>query len=288
LAVLATDEIRDHYPALSDACAAGAIAGGIEVVGFTVNVHTFMARLIDRLETQGVQFRWSQRFTRLERNSAGMVTGAVTDAGVQRADHYVICPGAYGRGLLAGTRSAHKVHGVLGCWLTVPNVPPRLENSIKIARRGFVAEDTNVTVAKNAAGEDVMIFGSGYGYTGENPANVSGAQLEALYLAVEDTVRRYFPKSFASAGGAMPTRQTRRFCVRPWTSSCLGIFEVIPARGGIAVVVGGHNTGGFAQGPSVAEAVVAAVAGRYHPMHASYDPDRLERFRRIDTGLSSW
>ena len=41
------------------------------------------------------------------------------------------------------------------------------------------------------------------------------------------------------------------------------------------VLAGGHNTGGFAQSPEVAEAVACALEGRPHPMHTLYHPQRF-------------
>jgi D-amino-acid dehydrogenase len=74
---------------------------------------------------------------------------------------------------------------------------------------------------------------------------------------------------------------SRRFCVRAWTASSLGILEIVKkADGGILVVAGGHNTGGFAQAPVVAEAVLAALQGKHHLMHTLYQPNRLRVFLR--------
>lgn len=50
------------------------------------------------------------------------------------------------------------------------------------------------------------------------------------------------------------------------------------SQGGRCVITGGHNTGGFAQGPSIAKAVHAALMHNEHPMHASYHPDRASSF----------
>ena len=68
---------------------------------------------------------------------------------------------------------------------------------------------------------------------------------------------------------------TRKACVRPFTCTGLGVFEVLgTARGGRLVIASGHNTGGFAQAPAVADAVAGTLEGRPHPMQALYDPER--------------
>ncbi|MGH3830300.1 MAG: hypothetical protein ACRDRS_07570 [Pseudonocardiaceae bacterium] len=105
--------------------------------------------------------------------------------------------------LLRGAASHGLIHGVLGIWLTTPNLEPRLEHSFKISRRGHRAEGVNVTVANDREGNPVLIFGSGCG----------------------------------------------------WKDS------------GVLIVTGGHNTGGFAQAPMIAEVVLAALRGEWHPMY---------------------
>jgi glycine/D-amino acid oxidase-like deaminating enzyme len=270
--VLDPAEVAADYPALAAACAGGALAGGMEVTGFTVDIHGFLGRLVTLLERLGVEFRWGVPVSAV-RWADGTVDGVQVPDGVVRSRHYVLSPGAYGHQLLAGTDTAGEIQGMLGVWLTVPNTRPRLGRSLKVARAGHKAEETNVTVGTDAAGEPVLICGSGYGWTGLDPTNIDPAELEELYRALEDTVRTLFPHT---TGDLTPTR---RLCVRPWTASCLGVFEQVPVRGGgLLVVTGGHNTGGFAQAPVIAEAVRDALAGRTHPMHTRYHPARLRRF----------
>jgi glycine/D-amino acid oxidase-like deaminating enzyme len=166
------------------------------------------------------------------------------------------------------------IQGVLGCWLSLPNDRVGLDISLKVARRGHVTEDANVTVSRNGKGTPILELGSGYGWTGADPANIDEDELERLYSGVADTARILFPGAFEAGGGESGLRATRRFCVRPWTASNLGVFETLPARRGLCVVTGGNNTGGFAQAPVIAEAVVHAVTGKDHPMHSLYHPLR--------------
>lgn len=276
--VLSSGQVAEDYPALSAACADGTIAGGIEVVGFTVNIHRFVARLVDSLEAAGVRFRWRTEITAIRWASPGVVGGLDTADGETVHSHgYVLSPGAYGDELLRGTQSHQRIQGMLGVWFTVPNVEPRLAHSLKIARKGHRAEETNVTLATGADGEPVLVCGSGYGWTGLNPGNIDSAELDVLFDSLEDTLRRFFPEAHAAARAAGTLDASRQLCVRPWTASCLGVFERIAAvDGGALIVTGGHNTGGFAQAPVVAEAVLAAFRQRPHMMHERYHPARYE------------
>lgn len=277
--VLTPDEVRSVYPALGDACAAGTIIGGIKVIGFTVNIHKFVAQLVTMLEAEGVQFHWDTPVTSIRWSAAGIADGIQTSTDTVRSRHYVLSPGAYGDELLRGTASHGQIQGLLGVWLTVPNIEPRLENSVKIARKGHRAEETNVTLATDGFGEPTLVCGSGYGWTGLNPHNIDSTELDVLFDALEDTLRHFFPKAHHAARTGGTLDASRQLCVRPWTASCLGVFErVETSEGGALIVTGGHNTGGFAQSPVVAEAVLAAFNGQEHPMHTWYHPQRLNRF----------
>ena len=219
-----------RYPALADACDSGLVAGGIEVVGFTVNVHDLVAKLLDALEAAGAVMSWETSVRGICRSGAGRVVGLSTDSGVIEADHYMLSTGVYGHELLAGTASAGLIQGVLGVWMTLPNLEPKLENSLKLARKGHMAEDANVTVARDAHGDDVLVYGSGYGYTGLRPGNILPDELDRLYAAVEENVRAFFPgatrrrskaasslraAASASAPGRPPDSASSRFYQRP-------------------------------------------------------------------------
>ncbi|HEY6738013.1 MAG TPA: FAD-dependent oxidoreductase, partial [Actinopolymorphaceae bacterium] len=279
------EQIRERWPTLAEA-APDAFAGGILVRGFTVNVHDFLRRLVEDLEASGSHVRFDVRVTAVRRDGRDRVSGVQTTDGPYAARHYLISPGVYGNDLLEGTLSDAQIHGVLGCWATVPDLGPSLENSLKVGRRGHIVEDANVTVAKDREGRPILIVGSGYGWTGSDPTNIEQSELDALHRGVADTIRRLFPRAYEAVGGEPGLRASQTFCVRPWTASNLGLFETVPAGSGVVVIADGHNTGGFAQAPVIAEAVLAAVQGKHHPMHALYHPGRtdLALGRRVDVG----
>jgi len=288
LARLTPRELAEKYPALAEPCESGVFAGGIEVVGFTLNVHDFLARLVGHLEERGVRFEWQREVEAVVVDADRAVTGVSSRGELLTAGHYVISPGAYGNHLLKGFRSAGRIHGVLGVWLTLPNLEPKLTHSLKIARRGHKAEDANVTLGRTRAGEEVLIYGSGYGHTGLDPRNIAPAQLDELFAAVEENARTFFPHCYDAALASGLLSSSQRYCVRPWTASSLGVFEIGPAKsGGVLVITGGHNTGGFAQAPAVAAATLAAMRSAWHPMHELYLPDRAATFLGAGASVAS-
>ncbi len=288
LSELSLGELIDRQPALREAVEAGNVAGAINAVGFTVNIHRFAARLIDWLERQGVVIAWGHPVDRILQDDAGRVVGL--DGGGRRyqADHYVLSPGAYGNGLLAGTASEGKIASVVGMWLRIPNQDPALTRSLKITRQGFAApgaaEGANVIVGKDERGRPIIHVSSGHGYVGSNPKNLAMEHLKVLFSATQDTAEKFFPTRYRAAMGEGLIDQSFRHCLRPWTATGLGIFEQIPTKGGGALVIAtGHNTGGFAQCPSVAQAVLAALRGAEHPMHRAYHPRRVDHFLALHT-----
>jgi folate-dependent phosphoribosylglycinamide formyltransferase PurN len=208
----------------------------------------------------------------------GEVTLLESLLGHLEADHFVVSPGVTGNVLMRGTACENLVQGVLGVWLQIPNLHPRLQHSIKIHRRGHLVEDINVTVAKDVeTGEDILMFGGGYGYVGLDRPRPDCPEVMALFNELEEVARIYFPKGHALAKerGTMYPGGKRKFCVRPFTPTGLGVFEMLPtASGGHLIITGGNNTGGFAQAPAVARAVWRAVVGEPDPIHVLFHPHR--------------
>lgn len=290
--VLSPHEVGAYEPALSHAVLSGAIAGGIVVIGFTVNAHKFAAQLVGRMMARGTTFEWSKRIDRVLFDQTGNAEGLVCDNAIIEAENYVLSPGAYGGNALEGTRCEGRIHGVLGAWLRLPNLEPRLEHSLKLARKGHITEDANVTVTTDCNGEPIMIIGSGYGYTGVDPFNVDKDLLQKIYDGLIDTAKIFFPQSYAAGQAAGSVEASLKYCVRPWTSNGLGLFEMRPTKvGGRLVITGGHNTGGFAQSPVIADAVASGLQGGHHQMHKLYHPDRemtfLGRSRTLETLMDS-
>ncbi len=275
--------LKEEYPALKEAILSGEIVGALEVVGFTVNIHKFSHKLLNRLEELGAELHWNHKIDQIERNYDNIVIGLRSKNRTIKADHYLISPGAYGNALLTGTDSENMIASVLGMWLQLPNLEPKLDVSLKISRRGYAsdsaAQGANIIVGTDLDGQPIINISSGHGYLGHNPHNISTEHLNNLFQVVEETAKFYFPKCYEVAKKKGLIESSLRYCIRPWTASGLGIFESIQAENnGILIITGGHNTGGFAQSPSIATAVRSALHGQEHPMHQAYHPRRLSRF----------
>lgn len=275
------DEIAEEQPILSDAARAGLIAGGVYVHGFTVNVHRFISNLIRQLESGGTTFEWQRKMMSIVRTSDGTIEGVTLDNGDFVQGNVVISPGAYANGALRGTLAHKQIAGVLGAWLTLPDPGIGLRNSLKLARKGHIVEDANVTVALDENGNRVIIIGSGYGFTGFDPSNIDQGLLEHIYAGIIDTAKHFFTESYRKVLDDKSLRDSLKYCVRPWTPTGLGIFETMhAANDDRLIVVGGHNTGGFAQAPATGMAVIASIRGRRHDMHRDYRPDRYWSFAK--------
>jgi glycine/D-amino acid oxidase-like deaminating enzyme len=285
--VLSASELHEELPVLGAAYARGHVRHVVEVAGFSVQVQRLAAGLIERIEQRGGTFRWSHRVTAVRKNADGEVAGLEVSGDLVQGRHYVFSPGASADpALLRSLGLADRLARVAGVWLTLPNVSPRLDWPLKVTRRGFASpgavEGMNVIPGMDAAGRPVVRLGAGYGHLGTTEESPSTKQLLPLSRALHETARQLLPEAYAEAG-VSPDAPTRpRFCVRPWTPSCLGIFRTLAAeRGGRCIVTGGHNSGGFAQAPSVASAVLADLNGRDHCMHTWYHPERTLEFLRL-------
>ncbi|KAL1796123.1 hypothetical protein ACET3X_006347 [Alternaria dauci] len=280
LQVPSPEDFLGRYPGFRIAAESDHLAGAIIVDGFTVNIHLFMAKLMHHIADLGVTFEWNCEVQSIQRNPQGEVTMLKSGKGDLEADHFVISPGTTKNDLLDGTISENLVHGVLGIWLQIPNLHPKMQNSIKIHRRGHKVEDINITVASDPeTGEDILIFGGGYGYVGLDRPAPNSPEMDALYAELEEVARIYFPQNYAAARNRGPMAMYpgghRKFCVRPFTPTGLGLFERIStAAGGQLIITGGNNTGGFAQAPAVAHAVLRSLLGEEDPIHVLFHPDR--------------
>jgi glycine/D-amino acid oxidase-like deaminating enzyme len=180
------DELLKKYSGFSAAANSNELAGGITVQGFTLRIHLFVRKLIDRIIKLDGEFTWNCSVQRIQRTASGEVTCLDSQLGPLQADHFVISTGVTRNGLLDGTASENVVHGELGVWLQIPNLDSTLRNSIKIHRRGSLVEDINVTVSRSdTTGEDVLILGGGYGYVGLDYPSPESRGMQALFDELE-------------------------------------------------------------------------------------------------------
>lgn len=272
--------IADDFPMLSRPMEDKSLAGGFLVPGFTLNVHKFSRKLIKYLESRGVSFLWNTPVSGVRRDTAGRIIGFNCPRPLPRHAHVVASPGIHGNELLKGSPCDSKIHGVLGGWMRISNDRIDLENSLKVSRKGHVTEDANVTVALDEDGRKVLIVGSGYGYVGSTPDDVSELQLAVMKQGILDTIQRLFvARSPLVASSRAAENYDFKYCVRPWTATSLGLYHAeIMEDGGLFIINGGHNTGGFAQAPAIADAILSSLRGEQHPMHRLYQPDRFTAF----------
>ncbi len=285
---ISSEDLAVRYPSLAEAVAGGYIRGALEVVGFSVNIHRFCRNIVSWLEEQGVGFRWETKVSDVVRDGRGEVTGIRYAHGTLEADHFVASLGAFPGKLVEGAASAGQLKPMIGMWLTLPDTSPELDVPIKVTRSGFAAagssEGANVIAGLDHAGKKVIHISSGHGFIGSDASDLDPRALAELGRAVEETAQSLFPSKYAAAVDAKLVTEVQRFCIRPWTASGLGLFEVSQARDGMFILTGGHNTGGFAQSPAVARAVESALRGQPHPMHVLYHPERLTNFTGVHLG----
>ena len=279
------DKLAAEFPSLRDGLEAGNISGALDVVGFSINVQKFSRALIKYITSRGSRFEWGVQVTKVLRDRQERISGLeLNNKEIVRSPHYVISPGAYGNRILSGFRSENKIASVVGMWLTMPeSTETKLDRPLKISRKGYAAkgaaEGANVIGGTDSHGNPIIHVGSGHGFISVDPAKLDSEQLHELMPAVHETAQQYFPRQYLRAKEQGYFEAQARYCVRPWISTGLGLFEMAPSvNGGLAIVTGGHSTGGFAQSPSVGQAVLAALSGHQHRMHTLYDPDRFSDF----------
>jgi len=141
------------------------LGGVMKVKGFTLQVHDFCKNLISYLTERGATFFWHKELKKIIKNDRGEICGLKVDDEVIHSDHYVLSLGAYAGNTLDGVLCRNRIQGVLGIWLSLPDVYG-LPHSFKIHKNGHVGEDTNVTLVRDH-GHQRLVFGSGYGYVGK-------------------------------------------------------------------------------------------------------------------------
>jgi glycine/D-amino acid oxidase-like deaminating enzyme len=279
--IISPEQLCSEQPALLPSVMNGEIVGAIEVKGFSLGVHDLACNLLRALESRGATLRFDTEAIAFER-SGEEISGVQVADGVLRADHYVVCPGAYGERLIADLGIENQIHSVLGAWYMLRNEAPLLSTSMKYTRSGIyadgAAEGANILVGEED-GESVVWVSSGHAYIGKDARSAGPDEIEQIFLGVRDTIRALFPRQFSEIERAGEfSKQDIRYCVRPWARECLGIFAAFRAVNGKVVVTGAHNTGGFAQAPSVGKAVLECLRGKEHTMHRLYHPRRTVIF----------
>lgn len=256
----------------------GGYLAAVRVRGLGVNVHGFVRRAVSLLEAHGARFLWNTEIVEIARTPQDELAGLVTRDGLRMVgDHVIVSPGVPRPGTLEGLPGRELIAGVAGGWLTLPNDVAALDVPVKLARRGFAADESsagaNLIPGRAADGSPVLHISSGHAYVGADRASLDPTWLTDLARVLHETARELFPRQYAAAvdRGLVVPGQLGKVCVRPWTPSCLGIFDdTLDGPGGRLLVTGGHNTGGFAQAPVVADAVREWLAGNGTTIRDTY------------------
>jgi glycine/D-amino acid oxidase-like deaminating enzyme len=277
------ERVTAELPSLGRAVDDGKVFAAIEVEGFGLNIHRFARAVLAYLEARGVTVHFDTPAERVALDALGNVEGVWSGSRFFAADHYVASPGVGGAQFLGGSASAPQLAAMLGVWVSIPRPGDAAVPPMKVSRDGFASDESaagaNVIPGYAADGSPVLHISAGHGFLGENATSADEGETEAMFRAVEETASSLFPDWFHAARESGRLVASRSRCIRPWTPTCLGLFETRPtSEGGVFAIAGGHNTGGFAQSPQVAQAVLAALDGRAHPMHRLYHPERLETF----------
>ncbi|MFP3437509.1 NAD(P)/FAD-dependent oxidoreductase [Pantoea ananatis] len=272
-------ELANYNSALSPAINSGLIEGGFFVPGFTVMVHNLAKRIIKWICQNGGSISWNSRVSAVSFGHK-KINLLINDMDKEFEDsHLVMSPGVYDKSLLRSTPWENKIHGVLGCWGKVKLKAGMFQHSFKLTRENHTAEDSNITVTSDRNGNSELIFGSGYGWTGLDHNNINSVEYKYLKEGVLDTIYKFTEGLSENNSTDDAALQGVRYCVRPWTASSLGIYgDVYPDSKNAFILTGGHNTGGFAQSPIIAEAILSSINGQGNILHSIYHPNRLDEF----------
>ena len=101
-----------------------------------------------------------------------------------------------------------------------------MQISTKIHRAGSVGEISNVTVSTDPTGRPILILSSGFGFVGSRPLDLQTPEIARLFATLEETARTYFPHAHQAATRENALEASRKACLRPFTSTGLGTFEV--------------------------------------------------------------
>jgi D-amino-acid dehydrogenase len=197
-------------------------------------------RLAELAKARGVQFRFDTRIEALQAGG-GAITGVFTDAGVLRADRYVLALGSWSPLLLKGVGLDIPVYPVKGYSITVPIT------DASAAPESTIMDETH-KVAVTRLGDRIRVGGTA------ELAGYSLALRDARRRTLEHVVTDLFP-----AGGDVS--QATFWCgLRPMTPDGTPIVGPTPVQN--LLLATGHGTLGWTMAAGTARVVADMVAGR--------------------------
>ncbi len=200
----------------------------------------FTNRLAEMAQALGASFRWRTQIQALE-SHGGQIAGVHTDAGVQRADRYVLALGSYSPLLLRPAGLRIPVYPVKGYSITVPIT------DAKFAPESTIMDETH-KVAVTRLGERIRVGGTA------ELAGYSLALREPRRATLNHVVTDLFPK-----GGDVS--KASFWCgLRPMTPDGTPIVGPTPMPN--LLLATGHGTLGWTMAAGTGRVIADLVAGR--------------------------
>lgn len=223
---------RTLFP-LDELLARGALHGSFEVAGSAFHVKSLCARLIARLESAGVRFRWDNRIDIDGCGELNLPSGDfVWSAGASTVAAKIL----KAEGVL--------LQGVAGCWVSIPN--PGFSQPFKV----LAPEPVNFINATPTASE--LLLSGGYGWVGERTYVEATDLVRPLHAAFSQAVTRFFLKDRPIGLAHCPTAM----CIRPSLPGGVPVIRALRCGRHRGVLCVGHAAGGFTQAPAVARMVL--------------------------------
>ncbi len=270
-------------PCFEDAWQNGHIYKALSVKGFSVNVHRLGEFLITQIQKLGGSFNWNSNVTRINRNKKSVIVNLeLENGGIIDSEFIIFCPGAYGEKILQNTQAKGLVSSVVGMWLKIPNKNLPMNYPVKIARSGVgvpgPCESANIITGNDSNGDKCIYISSGHGYIGFNQ-NINEDYINELGKGVIDVALKYFPDKIDKSPSQLKEELT--YCIRGWTPSCLGVFDIEEKENGAMLLVTGHNTGGFAQAPIISDNVKKIIKQEKSDMLVKYNSQRVKNYLKF-------
>jgi D-amino-acid dehydrogenase len=206
----------------------------------TGDCFVFTNRLAEMARSLGVSFRFDTRIRSLQAGG-GALTGVFTDAGLLRADRYVLALGSYSPLLLKPVGIDIPVYPVKGYSITVPITDPAG------APESTIMDETH-KVAVTRLGERIRVGGT---------AELAGYSLrlrEARRATLEHVVTDLFPR------GGDVARASFWCGLRPMTPDGTPIVGPTPLQN--LLLATGHGTLGWTMAAGTARVIADLVSGR--------------------------
>ena len=217
----------------------------------------FSNRLAEMAQELGASFHWGTRIQGLE-GQGGQIAGVRTDAGLMRADRYVLALGSWSPLLLRPLGLRIPVYPVKGYSITVPITDP------KFAPESTIMDETH-KVAVTRLGDRIRVGGT---------AELAGYSLK-LREARRDTLNHVVTDLFPKGGDVS---KASFWCgLRPMTPDGTPIVGPTPLKN--LLLATGHGTLGWTMAAGTGRVIADLVGGRKPEIDV--EGLTMKRYRRV-------